>query len=69
MLAVSQIMEDHQCDFSFMNIFTVVAFGFDELFAFKVEQIVLDLESDSHGFGEFGQNISCSFIEVKVGAD
>lgn len=47
-------MENHQCYFSFVNVFSIVTFGFDELFSFQVEQIVLDLESHSHSLSETG---------------
>ena len=66
---MGQIVQYHKCDFSFVNVLSVVAFGFDELLSFEVKEIILDLESHTHGFGESGQDLGLPFAQVKVGTD
>ena len=66
---MGQIVQYHKSDFSFVNVLSVVAFGFDKLFSFKIKEIILDLESHTHGFGKSGQDLCLSLTQVKVGAD
>lgn len=49
-----------------MNVLSVVAFSFYELFSFKVQKIILDLEGHSHSFSKSCQNSTLSFIKVQV---
>lgn len=44
---VLEMMNDHQCDFSLVDVLTIVALGLLELLSLKIQQIVLNLEGNS----------------------
>lgn len=47
MAAILQMMDDHESDLALVNVFSIVALGLFELFALKVNDIVLYLKSYS----------------------
>jgi hypothetical protein len=57
---MGQMMQYHKSDFSLVNVLSVVAFGLDELLSFKVKEVILDLESHTHGLSKSGQNLGLS---------
>lgn len=62
-------MQYHKSDFSLMNVFSVITFGFNKLFSFEVKKVILDLEGYTHGFSESGQDLSFPFAQIEVCTD
>lgn len=52
------MMNDHQCDFSLVDVLTIVALGLLELLSLKIQQIVLNLEGNSQILNKIDQSFS-----------
>lgn len=52
------MMNDHQCDFSLMDVLTIVTLGLLELLSLKIQQIVLYLKGNSQILYKIYQSFS-----------
>lgn len=63
------MMNDHECDFSLMDVLTIITLGLFELLSLKIQQIVLDLKGNSQILHKIDQSFSLLCRRIQTSAD